>query len=258
MLRNETFASPRPRRTRHDSSKHYDAERKDLGLTEVMGVLEGYADYGGGINCSVCGKLYKSRVCFIKHLWEHTKYWDLFAGDKNHMRVLSIQAALILYGSFSHPELPVPVDNLLVTSPNTSDHPPSPSKDIALPFISGSRFGEDCTKVCPSTPKKVAPADSVVSTRGVTATTDVLSPHNTVIRKPPSTPVKKKKTPTCVAPPRPMKKSQKRTNRDSTRSAADPPPANVGNFFVTSAGVTPEDLYWKEADAYPCKRKRSE
>ncbi len=45
------------------------------------------------------GKLYKSRVCFIKHIWEHSIYWDLFDGEKNHDRVLSIQAALILYSS---------------------------------------------------------------------------------------------------------------------------------------------------------------
>lgn len=46
------------------------------------------------------GKLYKSKVCFIKHLWEHSVYWDLFPGDKNHERVLAIQAALILYSRY--------------------------------------------------------------------------------------------------------------------------------------------------------------
>ena len=44
------------------------------------------------------GKLYKSKVCLVKHLWEHSVYWDKFAGSKNHERVLSIQAALILCG----------------------------------------------------------------------------------------------------------------------------------------------------------------
>lgn len=113
---------PRPRRTRQESAKHYDSTRKDLQLSEVLDVLQCYVDYGGGINCCVCGKLYKSRVCFIKHLWEHTVYWDLFAGDKNHMRVLSIQAALILYGSCQQPLRPIPVDSLLVTSPHSSEH----------------------------------------------------------------------------------------------------------------------------------------
>ena len=47
---------PRPRRTRHDSAKHYDVERKDLELSEVLDVLQCYVDYGGGINCCVCGK----------------------------------------------------------------------------------------------------------------------------------------------------------------------------------------------------------
>ena len=46
------------------------------------------------------GKLYKSKVCFAKHLWEHSIYWDLFDGAKNHDRVLSIQAAVILYSGY--------------------------------------------------------------------------------------------------------------------------------------------------------------
>ena len=61
-------------------------------------------------------------MCFIKHLWEHTIYWDLFAGDKNHLRVLSIQAALILYGTCQQPLRPIPVDSLLVSSPHPNDH----------------------------------------------------------------------------------------------------------------------------------------
>ncbi|KAL8604523.1 hypothetical protein ACOMHN_015807 [Nucella lapillus] len=129
----DTESHPRPRRTRHDSSKLYDRERKDLELAEVLDVLQRYVDYGGGINCCVCGKLYKSRVCFIKHLWEHTIYWDLFAGDKNHMRVLSIQAALILYGTCQQPLGHIPVDNLLVTSPHSTDN--ADAKPFpALPF----------------------------------------------------------------------------------------------------------------------------
>lgn len=53
----DTESHPRPRRTRHDSAKHYDAQRKDLELTQVLDVLQCYVDYGGGINCCVCGKL---------------------------------------------------------------------------------------------------------------------------------------------------------------------------------------------------------
>ena len=39
------------------------------------------------------GKLYKSKVCFTKHIWEHSVYWDQFKGEKNHDRVLSIQVS---------------------------------------------------------------------------------------------------------------------------------------------------------------------
>ncbi|XP_013421542.1 uncharacterized protein LOC106181637 isoform X2 [Lingula anatina] len=65
-------------------------------------------------------KLYKSKVCFTKHLWEHTVYWDQFAGEKNHDRVLSIQAALILYsGNHGYTEEDANMLSfLLVTSPH--------------------------------------------------------------------------------------------------------------------------------------------
>ena len=53
----DSESHPRPRRTRHNSSKHYDVERKDLELSQVLDVLQCYVDYGGGINCSICGKL---------------------------------------------------------------------------------------------------------------------------------------------------------------------------------------------------------
>ena len=59
------------------------------------------------------GKLYKSKVCFTKHLWEHSVYWDLFDALKNQERVLSIQAAIIL----SQPYL----EFLLVTSPTSTE-----------------------------------------------------------------------------------------------------------------------------------------
>lgn len=49
---------------------------------------------------AVTGKLYRSKVCFTKHLWEHSVYWDLFDGERNQDRVLSIQAALILYSGY--------------------------------------------------------------------------------------------------------------------------------------------------------------
>ena len=59
------------------------------------------------------GKSYKSKVCFTKHLWEHSIYWETFDGVKNQERVLSIQAAIIL----SNPLL----EFLLVTSPSPAD-----------------------------------------------------------------------------------------------------------------------------------------
>ena len=78
------------------------------------------------------GKLYKSRVCFIKHLWEHSVYWDLFDGEKNHDRVLSIQAALILYHGQSQTTTTSsngynPL-SLLVTSPHEKKQPNSDGK----------------------------------------------------------------------------------------------------------------------------------
>lgn len=63
--------------------------------------------------CVSVGKLYKSKVCFTKHLWEHSVYWDLFDALKNQERVLSIQAAIIL----SQPYL----EFLLVTSPTSTE-----------------------------------------------------------------------------------------------------------------------------------------
>ena len=61
----------------------------------------------------LAGKSYKSKVCFTKHLWEHSIYWETFDGVKNQERVLSIQAAIIL----SNPLL----EFLLVTSPSPAD-----------------------------------------------------------------------------------------------------------------------------------------
>lgn len=59
------------------------------------------------------GKSYKSKVCFTKHLWEHSIYWETFDGVKNQERVLSIQAAIILSNPF--------LEFLLVTSPSSAD-----------------------------------------------------------------------------------------------------------------------------------------
>ncbi|KAK6165331.1 hypothetical protein SNE40_022278 [Patella caerulea] len=116
----------RPKRTRFEAPKHYDSGGRgprELELSDVVSILRSYVDYGGGVNCSVCGKLYKSKVCLIKHIWEHSVYWDLFDGAKNHERVLSIQAALILYsGCHALPISDIDVlMNLLVTAPNTPE-----------------------------------------------------------------------------------------------------------------------------------------
>lgn len=80
------------------------------------------------------GKLYKSRVCYIKHIWEHSVYWNMFDGEKNHDRVLSIQAALILY-SGNHGNITEDgetLTDLLVTAPNDKKedlfHSTSPRK----------------------------------------------------------------------------------------------------------------------------------
>ena len=73
------------------------------------------------------GKLYKSRVCFVKHLWEHTIYWEQFPGDKNQDRVLSIQAALILClpNIVTSPvkNYEAVINKLFVTSPNEKKEP---------------------------------------------------------------------------------------------------------------------------------------
>ncbi|KAL5005926.1 hypothetical protein ScPMuIL_017084 [Solemya velum] len=118
--------SLRRKRLRNDSQRGYDelgSGGKSLKLDGVIDVLKKYNDYDGGINCSICGKLYKSRVCFIKHIWEHSVYWDQFDGVKNHERVLSIQAALILYSGYHG--IAMDEDNvlthLLVTAPNHGD-----------------------------------------------------------------------------------------------------------------------------------------
>ncbi|XP_045178942.1 uncharacterized protein LOC123538712 [Mercenaria mercenaria] len=116
--------SGRSRRVLQSPGKNYDGEgERNLELRGIFEVLSAYRDYEGGINCSKCGKLYKSKVCFIKHLWEHSVYWDLFPGDKNHERVLAIQAALILYSRYLGvtQEDAERLRDLLVTSPSGHD-----------------------------------------------------------------------------------------------------------------------------------------
>ena len=132
----------------------------------------------------VAGKLYKSRVCFIKHLWEHTIYWDMFAGDKNHMRVLSIQAALILYGTCQQPVHSIPVDNLLVTSPHgtdntdvkaSADDPACATKSLlpgshkkascgSAKHFEGVLSARDAAKLLPTTPVKKSVLPRIPST----------------------------------------------------------------------------------------------
>eukprot|EP00118_Oscarella_pearsei_P007354 m.35620 g.35620 ORF g.35620 m.35620 type:complete len:172 (+) comp32148_c0_seq1:14-529(+) len=83
---------------------------RPLNLEDVITILNSYSTFDmQNIVCCICGKHYKSRVCFTKHLWEHSVYWDCFAGGKNQDRVLAIQAAIIL----SRPRLSF----LLVTYP---------------------------------------------------------------------------------------------------------------------------------------------
>ena len=108
----------RPRRHRNENQRSFagvNTGDKKLEVEGVIKVLNNYEESEqGGINCSVCGKLYKSKVCLTKHLWEHSVYWDMFSGEKNHDRVLSIQAALILSSLRDNSGLA----SLLVTSPH--------------------------------------------------------------------------------------------------------------------------------------------
>ncbi|XP_065195253.1 uncharacterized protein LOC135826574 [Sycon ciliatum] len=85
---------------------------RSLELDGVIRLLKMYDEASGPeIVCCICGKPYKSKVCFTKHIWEHSVYWDKFDGFKNHERVLSIQAAIIL----THAQ---DLSFLLVTGPN--------------------------------------------------------------------------------------------------------------------------------------------
>ncbi|XP_078660049.1 uncharacterized protein LOC144904783 isoform X1 [Branchiostoma floridae x Branchiostoma belcheri] len=83
---------------------------------------------------NLTSKLYKSKVCFTKHLWEHSVYWDLFDGEKNHDRVLSIQAALILYKNFQLADRDQnSLSFLLVTGPHSKDAKTEHRSDSASP-----------------------------------------------------------------------------------------------------------------------------
>ncbi|WAR11447.1 hypothetical protein MAR_025664 [Mya arenaria] len=131
--------SSRPRRVHQTAGRNYDGEgARTLELRGVLDVLSAYTGYEGGINCSMCGKLYKSKVCFIKHLWEHSVYWDLFPGDKNHERVLAIQAALILYSHYLgvSQEDAERLCDLLVTSPNSHENGQTSTSNSDIPMTS--------------------------------------------------------------------------------------------------------------------------
>ncbi|XP_074662089.1 uncharacterized protein LOC141914717 [Tubulanus polymorphus] len=116
----------RPKRLPVKRSTIFQADftnNETLDLDGIVKLLQAYGNYDvGGINCRICGKLYKSKVCYVKHLWEHSIYWKSFEGETNHTRVLSIQAALILYNrnnNCHHTSNPIDHDllNLLVTAP---------------------------------------------------------------------------------------------------------------------------------------------
>lgn len=81
-----------------------------LTLNDVQEILRVCTFSGQNLKCPVCGKVYKSKVCLTKHLWEHTVYWNQFEGSKNHERVLCIQTALILTKNPAY-------SGLLVTAP---------------------------------------------------------------------------------------------------------------------------------------------
>lgn len=171
----------RPRRILQSPGKNYDGEgERNLTLRGIFDVLSAYRDYEGGINCSKCGKLYKSKVCFIKHLWEHSVYWDLFPGDKNHERVLAIQAALILYSRYEgvKQEDAERLRDLLVTSPTGHDtaltqNTPKKSKPAHQPKSPTLPSREEKIQEL-STPKKqiLAPWREVLGNRQI--------PHDTV------------------------------------------------------------------------------
>ncbi|XP_035671473.1 uncharacterized protein LOC118412619 [Branchiostoma floridae] len=118
--------------------------KRCLELDGVIDVLRAYDSYEGGVNCSICGKLYKSKVCFTKHLWEHSVYWDLFDGEKNHDRVLSIQAALILYKNFQLADRDQnSLSFLLVTGPHSKDAAKSESRSNSASPKTKSRHRHD-------------------------------------------------------------------------------------------------------------------
>ena len=63
----EAFDYPsRPKRTRHDSGKHFSADgvsEKTLDIVDVIGILKKYSEYEGGVNCCMCGKVNFSLLC---------------------------------------------------------------------------------------------------------------------------------------------------------------------------------------------------
>ncbi|XP_060575553.1 uncharacterized protein LOC132733008 [Ruditapes philippinarum] len=202
----------RPRRVLHSPGKNYDGEgERNLELRGIFDVLSAYQGYEGGINCSKCGKLYKSKVCFIKHLWEHSVYWDLFPGDKNHERVLAIQAALILYSR----HLGVTQDDsdklrdLLVTSPSGHDSTPTHTTPKKSRPVN--------TPLTPTTPNRMRPVQHFTSPQKQMS--ENLRPVPFPVSSellPPVTPEKEFERP-LVCPPTPRKDKRKLAAAKSQR-----------------------------------------
>lgn len=250
-------------------------------------------------NCQffvLTGKLYKSRVCFIKHLWEHTIYWDLFAGDKNHMRVLSIQAALILYGA-SRQSLrqPVTVDSLLVTSPHCQEHNVKEAKDSVINDVTSTFHSEETLGFVTSSTDVVSGVPESSTNSSSIMITDVLAVRNTFVQNQsapscnslsqslhisdcnsfsqhlPTTPVKPRKIQSIPSTPlkrhpgsfskmsrKLLKKGRHLDSGSRVSLGQSPNPVRAGRFFVPSTDRNTDELYWKEADTSPYKRKRSE
>lgn len=170
-------------------------------------------------------------MCFIKHLWEHSVYWDLFAGDKNHMRVLSIQAALILYGACqqrsAHPLL---VESLLVSSPHV-DNGKEMQGSAGAPVRHDTSIAQNIDNSEVSVLKEVH-----LSTQ--------------------STPRSNSNMTQMVVPHTPSKSRRKRRFSESDNQTSGP--ETLQSYFVPRPGLTADDLYWKESDTLPFKRKRSE
>lgn len=57
----------RPRRSRHDSGRHFDSNGptdRHLDIRGVLEILKKNENYDGGVNCAVCGKLLESLIVY--------------------------------------------------------------------------------------------------------------------------------------------------------------------------------------------------